>query len=71
VCNGELDEPPGVGEEANGREVAQGCLWWLIGGQSAPPTCSNGCSLRRRVKFIPNAFGEPAVLKLMFGALTT
>jgi putative transposase len=25
---------------------------------------------RRRLKIIPNAFGEKAVLKLMFGALT-
>ena len=25
---------------------------------------------RRRLKIIPNAFGEPAVLKLMFGAMT-
>ena len=30
----------------------------------------NACSLSRRLKIIPNAFGEKAVLKLMFAAMT-
>lgn len=32
--------------------------------------CLNACSLGRRLKIIPNAFGEKAVLKLIFAAMT-
>src|SRR3984957_17963622 len=39
-----------------------------IDGQSPPRIYSNG-SFARNANIIPNAFGERAVLKLMFGAL--
>ena len=32
--------------------------------------CLNACCLGRRLKIIPNAFGEKAALKLMFAAMS-
>jgi putative transposase len=48
------------------------CVFRLrTGAPSAPPICSSNCSARneRRTKVIPHAFGERAVLKLMYPAL--
>jgi hypothetical protein len=44
---------------------------WDTAGRSAPPISWSGCfgEERRRTKVIPHAFGERAVLKLMYAAL--